>query len=405
MLNNLPPASQLNPGDYPPEASRVNYPAQALGLVDLKSQTLHLLLEQSGLASPSRYTYCMRSFTFVGGTLQTVIVQRNFDPITFTPSTTVNDSEYSYSLYVYTNGLQVSAIPQPFLIDPFDFDKPAIADASPVAGGYFTNLTRDDTGGLRYLLQTNNYNIETLLPGVHGIGTNSGTFVDRALRPGVDKITFVRRDFDALLGQFFPPFTNHFTDTYVTNNTPVQQQLERIVTEPDILFSCADMNDGGGAAPLVLRTGTTNWWNGSPLGLAGPGVIRPPIRITFNKFGPAAAVYVCTSDAFPNGPAALVDTRWASFDGSTNSPIVYPNGSTLTTNQLSVRFWLHDGLGSTQPVFSWNLTVPIGGSAALQAATNLTDWVTLGLVANRGVPVNWHHTRSLDQRFFRVVTQ
>ena len=42
ILNALPPASQLNPSNYPPEALRVNYVARALGLIDLKSQTIHL---------------------------------------------------------------------------------------------------------------------------------------------------------------------------------------------------------------------------------------------------------------------------------------------------------------------------------------------------------------------------
>jgi hypothetical protein len=404
ILNDLPPVSQLDPTNYPPEASRVNYIAQALGLVDLKSQTLHLLLEQLGLAAPSGYTYCMRSFTFIGGTLQTAIIQRNFDPIYFTPSVAVNDSEYNYSVSLHTNGLQISAIPIVFLLDPLDTSQPAIADGSliPSPGGFFTGLTRDDVGGLRYLLRTNNNNLEALLPGVHGVGTNAGNFVNQAVRPGVDKVTFVRRDYDALFGQFFPPYTNQFTDAYVTNNALGQQQLERVVTEPDFLFSVTDAPDGN-VAPLAFRTGTTNWWNGGLPGLAGPGVIRPPIGIKFNKLSPGSSVW--TSDSAPNEPASFYNTHWASFDNSTNPPVIYPNGLSLITNQLTVRFWLHNSPRSKPESSSWSLPVSIGGHAVLLAATNLTDWVSLGSVTNRGGPVDWHHIRSLERRFFRVVPE
>ena len=40
-------------------------------------------------------------------------------------------------------------------------------------GYFFNGLTRDDVGGLRYLLSTNNVNLESLLPDVYGAGTNA----------------------------------------------------------------------------------------------------------------------------------------------------------------------------------------------------------------------------------------
>jgi len=140
-------------------------------------------------------------------------------------------------------------------------------------------------------------------------------------------------------------------------------------------------------------------------GLAGPGVIRPPIRIIFNKLGPRACVY--TSDSAPNGSASLVDIHWGSFDNSTNPPVVYPNGFSPIeiTNHLAVYFWLHDSSGSKPECFSWSVPVPVDGQASLQASTNLTDWVSLVSVANHGRPWDWHHTRSLERRFFRVVPE
>ena len=55
ILNDLPPASQLDPATYPPESTRWNYAAQALGLTDVKSKTLATLLEQLGLTQPTRH--------------------------------------------------------------------------------------------------------------------------------------------------------------------------------------------------------------------------------------------------------------------------------------------------------------------------------------------------------------
>jgi hypothetical protein len=207
-----------------------------------------------------------------------------------------------------------------------------------------------------------------------------------------------------LFGSFFPPFTNQFTDSYIANNTSVQQQLERVIAEPDFLFSAAEISNDDGTMPPVMRTGTTNWWCSGMPSLAGPGVIRPPIKITFNKLGPVACC-VYTSDSSPNGAASVIGYHWASFDSSTNLPIVYPCGLSPGANELTVHLWLHNGSTTGTKAFTWELPVPNGGVATLQAATNLTDWVSLCSVTNRGEPLVWHHTRSLERRFFRVVPE
>ena len=67
------------------------------------------------------------------------------------------------------------------------------------AGIYYTNLTRDDVGGLRYLLSTNTVAMENLIPGVAGAGGNSNV-VNMALRPGVEKLTFQRLDWSDTYG-------------------------------------------------------------------------------------------------------------------------------------------------------------------------------------------------------------
>jgi len=90
-----------------------------------------------------------------------------------------------------------------FPIDPLSDTFTAVADGALAPGAFYTGLTRDDAGGLRYLLTTNNINYETLLSGVHGTGANAGSFVNGALRHGVDKITFVRvNGYDPMMGHF-----------------------------------------------------------------------------------------------------------------------------------------------------------------------------------------------------------
>src|SRR5216117_3319039 len=61
ILNDLPPASQLNVDDYPMTAERANFRAAALGLLDLKPSALKPIVEEMGLAGPNRYVYTLRN--------------------------------------------------------------------------------------------------------------------------------------------------------------------------------------------------------------------------------------------------------------------------------------------------------------------------------------------------------
>jgi hypothetical protein len=395
MLNNLPPASQLDPTNYPPEATSFNYQAQALNLTDVKSKTLAVLLEQLGLAQPTRHTFCTYSFGFNEGGFFGQTVKRNFDPINFFPTNWVNDTAYGYLNQRTTNGSSISVTAEEFPLNPLDNIQTAVADHAAGLGGYYTGLTRDDIGGLRYLLRTNNANIETLLPGVHGIGPNAGAYVNQALRPGVDKITFVRRDFDGLLGQFFSPYTNQFTDTYISNSIVVTQQLERVITEPDILFSASSANQGIITNAQITRTGTTNWWNNAfPPGAAGPGLIRPPIKLTYSK----PAVVLVTSDNAPNAPELYL-SYWGSFDGSTNPPVAYASGTGIYDLTLNLHLMRNNTEIGTA---SWQVPLLPFRSADLQTSTNLVDW-SLHVQLYSGERLEWLHYVSDAQRYFRIV--
>ena len=57
ILNDLPPASAIELTNYPFASLQTSPSTQAQSLLDLKSQTLQLLLEQMGLAPPIRNIY------------------------------------------------------------------------------------------------------------------------------------------------------------------------------------------------------------------------------------------------------------------------------------------------------------------------------------------------------------
>ena len=112
------------------------------------------------------------------------------------------------------------------------------------------------------------------------------------LREGIEKMQFVRADYDSLLGQFFQPITNIFTTVMVTNSQAVNQTFQRVVTTPDFIFSAADIAAGPNTpAPpnpdveTIDRNLNFDQTNVLP-GLAGPGLITPSTTIIFDKVGP-----------------------------------------------------------------------------------------------------------------------
>ena len=94
-----------------------------------------------------------------------LVIQRNFDPVNDLPSTYVNGTLFLYSIYE-TCGLNPN--PYGFSADaiefPVDVSAPvttAIAENAIGLGQYHTGLTRDDIGGLRYLMSTNLLQVES----------------------------------------------------------------------------------------------------------------------------------------------------------------------------------------------------------------------------------------------------
>jgi hypothetical protein len=155
---------------------------------------------------------------------------------------------------------------------------------------------------------------------------------------GIEKIHFVRvRDdtYDYQSGQFYQQYwiTNQYTMVVVTNSQRVTRWFQRVVTTPDFLFAAQDLENGPSSgweySVSFVRNVNFNQANEGP-GLAGPGTIDPPSTITYKKVGP---VYVNATSPFLllKGPGAAYDFEptWGSFDGTTNTPVVYPNGTSL----------------------------------------------------------------------------
>jgi hypothetical protein len=408
ILNELPLASQLVLTNYPRNSEAMNYAADAQSLYDLKSVTLSLLLEQMGLGQPTRNIFVLKQWNplFISdpyegqwpeGTIPNYIVQRNFDPQTLNANSYVNGSLYSAHVASQNNQNSIISIP----VDPLRFTT-AVADFNLESGGFYTGLTYDDAGGLAYLLSTNNVNYETLLSGVVGAGTNANSFVNGAWRPGMDKMTFIPQPVDSESGSFLP-ITNYFNDSYITNGI-WQQQMVRIISQPDFLFSAGDVTLGIPTIPFYSRTGSTNWLNDAVANgntnNAGPGVIQPQVQIIFNKLGRKLV-----SDGSISDEQVFDESQfWSSFDSSTNAPVVYPITQT-GTNQLTVRMWLQF-VERIQESYVWQPSSLSSARFAMQTSTNRMNWTTLFTVTNSGsVCTYFNENPASAVRFYRLIPQ
>ena len=257
-------------------------------------------------------------------------------------------------------------------------------------GELFPGLTRDDVGGWRYLIRGPNWNVEqttpgatrqirqvlgpggvpisvtnpiapwtpvfvatntfvntnffftnapwtpffpitnippggiTNLPGTNIINTN---FLDVALRPGVEKITFRRVNFDSLLGTSLN-FTNRYTDVVISNFTRLRQPLEVVQTVPDIIFGAGDLGTTVNAESPVFSRRSVNRVNNDQLNgffaAGGPGVLRGPMTLLFSDVLFAILVEA-SEDFYFEGETTL----WGSFDETSDEVTVFPSDVSL----------------------------------------------------------------------------
>src|SRR5665213_2010024 len=161
ILNDLPPASGIVLSNYPDYSLLVNA-AASQSLYDLKSQTLSLLLEHLGLASPTRYVFTLRQWSPIfedyfdsswwqtEGMIPQYVVMRNFDPLTLAPSQWINGNGYYGQLWA---GFSINVNLAEVVMEDDQFYHPlysAVADNQLEAGDGFAGLTSDDVGGLCY---------------------------------------------------------------------------------------------------------------------------------------------------------------------------------------------------------------------------------------------------------------
>jgi hypothetical protein len=402
ILNDLPAASDIVLTNFPTDTRRSNFRAVALNVYDLKSTALALLLEQMGLGQPTRNILGLRGWSpdlqyppaictneVCPGVVmfQNLTFQRNFDPEALNASFLVNG--ISYDAFLSSDGDIHDLIEFP--LDPQASAYSPVADAFSLwysglqPGTFYAGLTRDDAGGLGYLLSATNVNWESLDVLFTGNKSRANKRLRGAWRPGVEKITFMAQPQNKR-GKFQTAVFK-FTAYYATNGMVFAQPAKRVVSQPDILFSVAETYLSDSNSPMFLRTGTSNWvnnasQNGRPQG-AGPGVITSPIKIVFDKLGPQVS-----SDGI--NPTTVFPSGWASFDASTNPPVLYPQN--IGQTNLLVRLHFYDTNATPMSEIGSSLfpcPVPIGGQANLQISTNNTDWITLTTVTNTGSIIRW----------------
>ncbi|MCK9316493.1 MAG: hypothetical protein M0Q48_10180 [Verrucomicrobia bacterium] len=166
----------------PTQVTRYNYRAMALGLIDIYSYTLAGLVERLGLASPERFCWTLRDTITSGNVTDPngnvvpdsyYTIRRNFDPVTLETTPYVNGTLYSYRIIpgviVDDSGTwihdAVEVVPDPSAIAYSSVAGGVVGGLNQgfaVNGFYYTGLSRDDVGGLRWLYSPSNYAFESM---------------------------------------------------------------------------------------------------------------------------------------------------------------------------------------------------------------------------------------------------
>jgi large repetitive protein len=297
---------------------------------------------------------------------------------------------------------------------------------------YTTNVIYSATNALgesatKYIVTASTIHIYVAEAPICGNSSGGGTTTNApGLYQGIGKVQFVKTSYDSLLGQFYQPITNNYPVNLIFNSKLVKQTFQRVVTTPDLLFSAADLLPAPAAdnsiVPRYSRTEINFDQSNVGAGLDGPGVINPTSTIQFNKVGPV--YYNEGTIALSLSSAQLIGFVWGSFDGTTNSPVVYPNGSSFTNlaNQVLVQIspaalpvgtkgsvyptttFVATG-GAFTPPFTWSL--PFGGlppglvlssggtisgtptqSGTFDFTVQLTDYVSRSVTWDYSITIN-----------------
>jgi hypothetical protein len=181
--------------EFPLQTTRINQEAASLGVLDLKSVVMSVMMEQMGAADPVRYMFNTHARSLNNGVcpddVTYLVVERNFDPGMASTGSQLLSSHYVNGV-LYTYGIMDYCGATPpvgfSMAEALELQPDTAADTRlPVAstfgvvagtysvfgpGNYYTGLTRDDVGALRYLMSPNNLNYETAGIDVTLIQTN-----------------------------------------------------------------------------------------------------------------------------------------------------------------------------------------------------------------------------------------
>ena len=257
-----------------------------------------------------------------------------------------------------------------------------------------------DIGQIYYQTTITTQTNATLLVQPSFCGSN--TVPVTGLRRGVGRVQFIRANYDSLLGQFFQPLTNTYSMTMITNGQPVVEYYQRVVTKPDFLFQAADLTVPSVPFPYGPdSTVTTPTFDQSAIAtaLAGPGTVVPGTTIVFNENinnlfingslnldNVPTNSYLNQDDQIPYSQEYGI---WGSFDASTNYPIIYPSGASITNlmNQMVIQVTpaaMPDGTNGA--AYSVTLSAAGGQPPYIWAAPDFSTLVP-GLAFN-GAPTN-----------------
>lgn len=375
LLNTLPAASSAKLANFLTDGNEpVNYTAQALEMLDLKSTVMWLMVEHMGLLGET-HVFDLQYREHYGTPAcdyNYFTINRAYDPVTHDPTFYVNGQAYGFEIWDGCSiGVNVGdAIETVNDVTATTFTAVATPQGLQL-GGYYLGLTRDDMGGLQYLYKKDNYAFESLdsntvaLPfssswesiGISNAITGVSNFT--GVLGGVEKVTFVKVAYDSLFGTNFTPIVYRSSVPFVTNSKLGKLQVTRTITAPDILFTAADLVVNAGTPnynPLARTNGFILSGYVSPGGGVVPSTIGAPLLVILNNVGPV--FYNVSPVSFGYG----LDSwnyyeypvfNWGSFDGSTNPPTLYPNGSSLAELEQAVT----SGVGLTVPISPW---APVG---------------------------------------------
>jgi hypothetical protein len=266
--------------EFPFDSQHFNGTAVGLYLTDLKSVTLHLLVEQMGLTEPERYTWALEDrFLPPGGKCpfdeEYLVVQRNFattdQPLTGPETGTlyspyVNDILYTYGISEVCTIPAGSTFKWLAVTEPFAVQNPGLPQYTAVAandddslenlgpggglenGGFYTGLTEDDAAGLRYLMTSNNIVDEIPAAGTELEATNFGT-LNLLITSNVTTL--------ALFTQTNPPATVQaaFPDLEISSVT----NYFTVGSNPIVVAYFTNLNGAPAGTPPFLVVVTNGW--------------------------------------------------------------------------------------------------------------------------------------------------